>query len=132
MLDRLADFERETILKVELEEAQGGSDRALYCIHCGCRVTSTAARCERQGAHVHVFSNPMGVRFMIACFRMAEVVAQGEPSLEHTWFAGHAWQVAHCPACHVHLGWQFTGPEQAVFYGLISDRLQEDADSRAQ
>lgn len=125
-LDRFTGFEREQILQSELEVFSGDGGDRLICVRCNTPITSTLARSEPLGAHIHAFSNPMGVRYVIACFDRAETVQRGAATEEHTWFPGYAWQVAHCPECQVHLGWRFVGPDHAEFFGLICDRLCEE------
>ena len=43
------------------------------------------------------------------------------PTLEHTWFPGHAWSFCLCGRCRMHLGWYYAGPNH--FAGLIRDRI---------
>jgi hypothetical protein len=45
----------------------------------------------------------------------------GMPTLEHTWFPGHAWSYCVCNNCGQHLGWYYDG--QSVFVGLIKGRI---------
>ncbi len=125
-LDRFTGFQRERILQEELEDVSGDDDTRLVCAQCASVITRAGARCERHGAHFHAFSNPAGVRYLIACFSESATVQHDAPTQEHTWFPGFAWQVAHCPGCHAHLGWRFSGAAGEVFFGLISDRLQEE------
>ena len=47
---------------------------------------------------------------------------------ELTWVRSYDWQIAHCGACSVQLGWLFTGEQApAVFFGLIRPRLTDRA-----
>ena len=124
-LDNLAGFEREQFAET-LAEHQKDPAVQLVCTQCGTVITDAAARCERQGAHIHVYSNPLRVRFLIGCFATARTTQRGEPTREHTWFPGYAWEITHCPECHMHLGWRFSGKEEDVFFGLITDRLREE------
>ncbi len=79
------------------------------------------------GAHQHRFLNPLGAAFRIGLFGQAPgCVATGPATLEYTWFAGYAWQVALCGGCHTHLGWRYARAGAAPFYGLIIDRLLLD------
>lgn len=101
--------------------------RALRCAQCGHRVTREDQRTEVAGRHEHGFVNPHGYSFHIACFARAPGCRTiGSPTLEHTWFPGHAWQVALCARCGTHLGWAFHGPGQGHFFGLIVARLVSD------
>ncbi|MCO5168795.1 MAG: cereblon family protein [Planctomycetes bacterium] len=101
------------------------ADPVLACARCGHAITRPAARVARGGAHVHTRINPYGYVFQLGCFDPAEGCApEGPATLEHTWFAGHAWRLGTCRACGEHLGWRFEG-ETGVFWGLILDRLRE-------
>jgi hypothetical protein len=93
--------------------------------HCGACVTRICDESDAvaAGPRTHRFTNPAGYTFDIACFSDAPGCrAAGEPSLEHTWFPGHAWTVAVCRNCGVHLGWHFSDGE-SPFWGLILERL---------
>ena len=71
--------------------------RAYWCAACSTRVAVEDDAIEVAGAHRHRFVNPAGVAFEIGCFARAACRADGEPTLEHTWFAGLAWSYALCP-----------------------------------
>jgi hypothetical protein len=105
--------------------AASGSDvaRVYWCAACRTRVATESDAIEVAGAHQHTFTNPAGERFTIGCFREANGCRiDGEPTLEHTWFAGHVWSYASCRNCGAHLGWYFDAGE-ARFFGLILARL---------
>jgi hypothetical protein len=94
----------------------------LRCVSCGHRVAREAARIAVNGAQVHDFMNPSGLRFRIACFAEAPGCApHGERSTVWTWFPGFAWRVELCRGCGEHLGWSFHAATS--FYGLVLDRL---------
>jgi hypothetical protein len=116
-LDKLGPAAVESLLDQE-------AARRLYCVACRAPVSDEDQRIEVDGAHVHRFENPDGLRFLIGCFADAPGCApMGPPTLEWTWFAGHAWQVASCRACGAHLGWRYRDGDGGGFYGLILDRL---------
>ena len=97
---------------------------ALVCKACGHDITTSSERISINGQHVHTRMNPAGFEYTFDCFREAPGCRQlGMPSFEHTWFAGHSWQLAVCAGCGEHLGWLFRNGN--VFYGLIEDRLVE-------
>lgn len=107
------------------------SRRAIVCAACQHPVTDEEAQIDVAGRHGHTCVNPSGYVYRIRCFRRAPgCVGVGSWSSLYAWFAGHAWQVACCSSCSIHLGWAFepeagaTGPENR-FYGLIVDRLAE-------
>lgn len=103
-------------------DANAGSARAYWCAACLTRITDEDAAIAVAGDHRHAFVNPAGVAFEIGCFCEARCAVEGEPTLEHTWFAGRAWSYAVCANCRAHLGWCYEG-EGARFYGLIVARL---------
>jgi hypothetical protein len=100
----------------------GGEGRAWWCGFCNTSVASEDDAIDAGGAHRHRFANPAGVTFEIGCFRQARCRAEGEPTLEATWFPGFAWSYALCANCHAHLGWAYDGAS-ARFFGLIFARL---------
>jgi len=110
----------------EAATSQGdGAGRVLACVSCQRAITTTAARTEVGGAHVHSFVNPDGDRFRIGCFADASgLVHVGSSSLEWTWFAGFSWQAEVCAGCRVHLGWLYRAGANR-FHGLILDALVE-------
>lgn len=84
---------------------------------------------EWGGQHRHVFFNPYGLVFELGCFAKAQGCGvTGLPSDSFSWFSGHAWQVALCGKCLLHMGWLYrpisTGGR--FFFGLILDNLVED------
>ncbi|MBI3183244.1 MAG: hypothetical protein HYZ28_13990 [Myxococcales bacterium] len=99
-----------------------GEERALVCVACAHPITHEGCRVEVGGSHRHTRLNPAGTLFHFGCFSRAEgCVVSGPPTLEHTWFPGHAWQYASCARCRAHVGWFFMGDR--TFFGLILDRL---------
>jgi hypothetical protein len=115
------------------EERAGGaavderarSERVVACESCEHSLARVDERIEVSGSHQHTCVNPAGYVFRIACFRRAPGCAgRGGFSEEHSWFAGHAWQIAVCGRCDLHLGWAFRG-EEGGFHGLIATRIVE-------
>ena len=104
------------------KRAGGGSARAYWCAACTTRVADEDAAIDVGGAHRHRFANPAGIEFEIGCFAAASCRADGEPTREHTWFAGYAWSFALCANCRAHLGWLYEG-DGPRFFGLILTRL---------
>ncbi len=101
------------------------AEGAILCAFCLLTVTSEAERITVQGRHRHQCTNPAGITFRIGCFQRAPGCRTiGQPASEHTWFPGHAWQVAICADCRTHLGWRFATPgRSSVFFGLILAHL---------
>jgi len=97
-------------------------DPPVCCARCGHVITHERHRTTVNGRHTHTRVNPHGFVFHFGCFAEAEgCLVSGPPTFEDSWFAGHAWEFAHCAACHVHLGWAFQG--EGRFFGLLLDRL---------
>jgi hypothetical protein len=94
------------------------------CRQCRNRITQSGTRIAVHGQHRHIFSNPSGIVFEIACFTWAQGYSfAGNPSTEFAWFSGFAWQIIICSQCLSHLGWHFTGDQGDHFFGLITDRV---------
>jgi hypothetical protein len=109
----------------ETDDARTVRRRVVRCRACGHAI----ARSEDAiaGESALTFTNPHGLVFSIRRFTSASgCLTIGEPTFEHTWFPGCAWQVALCRACSVHVGWKFTG--SAGFFGLIVTRIEDAAE----
>jgi hypothetical protein len=92
------------------------------CAWCHKRVANERDRFPYNGKDEFIFANPEGIRFEIITFsRTLECREVGAPTLEHTWFAGHAWSFCQCERCGQQLGWYYAGPHQ--FAGLIKGRI---------
>lgn len=121
-----------TPLESSLEDSEAGladGGRFLLCARCGLRVTQEGNRIIVQGNHEHRFFNPHGLIFELGCFDSAPGCAPvGEPTMEFTWFPGHAWQATLCLGCLNHLGWLYASAAARGFFGLILDRLVEEHD----
>lgn len=92
------------------------------CAWCLNRVANEKARFSYDGKDEFTFSNPQGIRFEIITF--SETLGcreSGAPTLDHTWFPGHAWSFCLCARCGQHLGWYYAG--QHSFAGLIKSRI---------
>ncbi len=102
--------------------------RRLLCRACKQPITADDHRISIAGRHLHRRVNPMGIEFEFGCFGEAPGAATlGEPTSDHSWFAGYAWSFAYCGRCGVHLGWFFEGADPA-FHGLISNLLEEESE----
>jgi hypothetical protein len=92
------------------------------CAWCLNGVANERDRFQFEGKDEFTFTNPEGIRFHIITFLQTRGCRQlGAPTLEHTWFAGHAWSFCHCDRCGQHLGWYYAGAN--AFAGLIADRI---------
>ena len=92
------------------------------CAWCLNPVANDGDRFQYNGRDEFSFTNPEGFDFEIITFsRTLGCQQTGKPTLEHTWFVGHAWSFCHCSNCGQHLGWYYTGPQ--AFAGLIRNRM---------
>lgn len=102
--------------------SRGDPANDWLCAWCLNRVASEKDRFAWEGRSEFTFANPHGIRFHILTFaRTLGCRPAGPPSLEHTWFPGHAWSCCVCARCGTFLGWYYTGPHQ--FAGLIANRI---------
>jgi hypothetical protein len=102
--------------------ATGEAAGDWLCAWCLNRVANDKDRFSYEGKHEFAFSNPERMRFAIITFSQTLGCRQtGVPTLDHTWFPGHAWSYCQCDRCGQHLGWYYTGQHQ--FAGLIKDRI---------
>jgi hypothetical protein len=100
----------------------GDTANDWLCAWCLNRVASEKDRFARDGKSEFSFKNPEGIRFDIITFsRTIGCREVGVPTLEYTWFPGHAWSCCVCDRCQMHLGWHYTGPSE--FAGLIRSRI---------
>ena len=92
------------------------------CAFCLTPVANEKDRFLYDGKDEFTFVNPQGIRFAIITFSETLDCRQaGVPTLDHTWFAGHAWSFCHCGGCGQHLGWFYSGHHE--FAGLIKARI---------
>ncbi len=107
-------------------DARTEEERTIICRLCRHVITTPDTMVPMNGILNHIFTNPAGVTYTIACFTSAKgCVTTGEPTIDYTWFPGFQWSYALCAGCFSHLGWHYTGGENA-FYGLILDRITEN------
>jgi len=98
----------------------------VICKVCQHQITSLTNKIEVNGHHHHIFTNPRGLTFEIACFAAAPGgLNTGIPTWEHTWFRGYTWQITLCVNCLTHLGWFYQSSREGSFYGLILENLEE-------
>ncbi len=92
------------------------------CAWCLNRVANERDRFAYDGKDEFTFSNPEGIRFDIITFeRTLGCRPAGVPTLQYTWFSGHAWSYCLCDRCGQHLGWYYSGAHE--FAGLIKARI---------
>jgi len=109
-------------VQTRTQPSQGDPANDWLCAWCLNRVASEKDRFFHEGTSEFSFKNPEGIRFNIFTFSRTFGCRQtGVPTLEHTWFPGHAWSYCLCDRCHTHLGWYYSGPSE--FAGLIRDRI---------
>lgn len=102
--------------------SEGDTVGEWLCAWCLNRVANERDRFLFEGKDEFAFSNPEGIRFAIIIFSRTLGCRQtGLPTLEYTWFPGHAWSYCLCDRCGQHLGWYYAGEHE--FAGLIKDRI---------
>ncbi len=107
-------------------DARTEEERTIICRLCRHVITTPDTMVPMNGILNHIFTNPAGVTYTIACFSSARgCVTTGEPTLDYTWFPGFQWSYALCAGCFSHLGWHYRARESS-FYGLILDRITEN------
>ena len=112
----------EPALEESPETRPGDAGGDWLCAWCLNGVAQEQDRFAFNGQDTHRFSNPEGIRFEIILFSRTRGCRQaGVPTLEYTWFPGHAWSYCQCARCGQHLGWFYDGPHQ--FAGLITHRI---------
>jgi hypothetical protein len=121
-----ADLEVAVIVEPEIENqtapAAGDVEGDWLCAFCLNRVANERDRFVFNGNDEFTFSNPEGIRFEIITFpRTLSRRQAGVPTLDYTWFPGHAWSYCQCDRCGQHLGWLYAG--QHEFAGLITYRI---------
>ncbi|XP_046990393.1 uncharacterized protein LOC124595617 isoform X2 [Schistocerca americana] len=82
---------------------------------------------------VHIFENPLGIKFRVVTLAKAECVGINEWQREYTWFPGYAWKNCMCSHYGHHLGWMYEPlatannrqafPSSEGFYALIVDDI---------
>jgi len=109
-------LEPKTKLKSELQPDD------WLCLLCYKKIASDKDRFLFNNHSEFQFANPNGNIFDIITFITANGCREmGVPTIEFTWFPGHAWSFAVCNRCGLHLGWKYLGKHS--FYGLIKSRL---------
>src|ERR1041384_1965543 len=77
--------------------SHGDAGNDWLCYWCLDRVASEEDRFTIEGQSEFTFKNPEGVRFNLVTFSRTPCCrSSGAPTLEHTWFPGHAWCYAVC------------------------------------
>jgi hypothetical protein len=105
------------------QKDEAGDERVVRCCVCEREVARLRDRVQVGDGELHTFVNPQGQVFELVCFARAEgAVAIGEPTLEFTWFPGHAWRYGRCRTCGVQLGWFYEGASS--FWGLVHAALR--------
>ncbi len=114
-----------TIVEREVEGLSApavGEAGDWLCSWCLNRVANEKDRFQYDGKDEFAFSNPERIRFAIITFSQTLGCREtGAPTLEHTWFPGHAWSYCLCAQCGQHVGWYYSG--QHEFAGLIKARI---------
>ena len=120
------DLKIPTIAEPEIESrtapAVSAGEGDWLCAWCLNRVANERDRFAFNGKDEYAFANPEGIRFEIIIFsRTLGCQQTGVPTLDHTWFPGHAWSYCQCEGCGQQLGWFYVGEHD--FAGLVKDRI---------
>ncbi len=122
-LDR-SDRAAPVVVPAQTSDEDERAERVVRCVECDHPVAHDRDRVEVDGRHDHVFTNPHGYTFHIACFGDAFGATEaGEPSAEWAWFVGTEWRLAVCGGCFAHLGWSFRG-DTRQFWGFVVQRIR--------
>ncbi len=104
------------------QTSTGDAASDWLCAWCLSRVANEKERFSYDGKDEFTFSNPERMRFRIITFHQTHGCRDiGEPTLDHTWFPGHAWSFCQCARCGFHLGWYYAGSHN--FAGLIKGHI---------
>ena len=106
----------------------GNGAKAYQCVACEGLITHSDRLIHIGGTNRHLFTNPAGVECDFFTFNACQgAMALGQPTKEHTWFAGYAWRMAFCRLCGQHLGWHYEAVLRPVspleFWGILSSSL---------
>lgn len=102
--------------------AQAAAENDWLCALCHHRLANDRDRLQFGSQSEFAFTNPAGVPFLIITFSEASGCRdEGDPTLDDTWFPGHAWSYCVCGECGQHLGWFYSGSSN--FVGLIQRRI---------
>jgi hypothetical protein len=103
------------------------SNRRILCRFCGHTITHENEAAAVTGKHVHVFLNPAGILFEIACYKRADGCSKiGKYTDEYTWFPGYKWCIVICSSCRAHIGWRYVSG-RSFFFGLITENILPSA-----
>ena len=92
----IAEPESEKVTAAAVADAEGD----WLCAWCLNRVANETDRFAFNGEDQFTFSNPQGIRFEIFTFSQTLGCRQsGAPTLDNTWFPGHAWSYCQCDRC---------------------------------
>jgi hypothetical protein len=119
-LKRQSDLDAALFEEMQNEEQEKTGEERFLCRQCLHPITKSSSRLQKNGQHVHSFSNPAGITFRIGCFSAASGCRLSGPKVAaYSWFAGFTWQLALCGNCHSHLGWHFDSADADQFFALI-------------
>ena len=120
---KIRQYEPKPSSEDQAQSEDTNEESPILCRYCGNPITSLRFRLFVDGKHTHIFANPHGLIFEIACFVRADgCAAIGKASQEFLLFLNHTWKVCVCKLCLNHNGWLFESPDH-FFFGLITDQL---------
>jgi hypothetical protein len=94
----------------------------IFCLPCQQRIARVAdlVKLHKEGVSAHYVNSHAVVHDVITLRYVNNIVVEGNPQPEHSWFDGYAWQIIYCSECGNHLGWKFSAAEDhySGFFGL--------------
>lgn len=118
---------KEQLLNEDKAESFETENNQLLCSVCSEKITHLNHKDQIESKFQHTFVNPHNQIYKIGIFKKANgIKLVGNPTHQHTWFNGFAWQNVLCQKCSQHLGWKFTNAptNDQTFFGLILLRLK--------
>ncbi len=99
------------------------NEDGIFCALCNHLITDPGKQIVVNQSFRHIFANPHGYVFEIACFSIANGCKSASiESSEFTWFPGFSWRIGICGQCSSHLGWIFSS-DTKTFFGLIVEKI---------
>lgn len=117
-----------------LAEMKWMKSDTLLCLPCQQSVAMIAdlVRLHKDGVSAHFVNGHAVVHDVITVLKVQNIVVEGDPQSEHSWFHGYAWQIIYCSDCGNHLGWKFSPVEDygVIFFGLRRTAIKNSISSQ--
>lgn len=103
------------------DELDAGTYGWYVCAACAARLAREDWVLEADTQGPLVFANPHGRFFeLLLVSRVVGGVFDQHATTEFTWFAGYAWRIGGCAACHAHIGWHFEATRGASLREFVA------------